>query len=426
MRFLLAAAFILLTTATLHAADDIPLAAAAELRARGGVGNIVAKLKEGGEVRIAYIGGSITAANGWRPKTTAWLQQQYPAAKIVETNAAIGGTGSDLGVFRFGRDVMAHKPHLIFVEFAVNDGGAAPAQIHRAMEGMVRQAWATDPAIDIIFVYTLVEGMAPTIAKGQFPRSASAMEQVADHYGIPTIHMGIEVSRLAAEGKMVMKANPKTDEEKAALKDKIIFSGDGVHPHANTGHEFYLHAVARSWEKMAASAAKPQPHKLPAPMRADNYERAKLVPLSAAKLSGGWEKLPADKGLGRNFGKYMPELYGAKTAGQTLTFRFKGTHIGFLDLLGPDCGQVSASVDGHPGKLFPRFDSYCTYPRIASFAAGHDLPEGSHTVTITTTAEPLDKAKILSRLNNTMDDPKRFEGNAWYVGWIMLVGEVEE
>ena len=100
------------------AADQAP---AGTCRPRDGLGNVLAKLEAGKEVRIAYFGGSITAADGWRPKTLAWFRRQFPKAKIQEINATIGGTGSDLGVFRYRQDVLQHKPDLVFVEFSVND-----------------------------------------------------------------------------------------------------------------------------------------------------------------------------------------------------------------------------------------------------------------------------------------------------------------
>ena len=44
--------------------------------------------------------------------------------------------------------------------------------------------------------------------------AASAMEKVADHYGIPTIHFGLEVSRLSQDGKLLWKSPlPKTPED---------------------------------------------------------------------------------------------------------------------------------------------------------------------------------------------------------------------
>lgn len=407
------------------AAQTYPLVDAVELRPRAGLPNAMRKLAGGEEVRVAYIGGSITAANGWRPMTTKWLAEKYPKAKVLETNAAIGGTGSDLGVFRFRRDVLEHKPDLVFIEFAVNDGGFQPDLILRTMEGMVRQAWRQDPRIDICFVYTMTDGMAPVLAEGKFPRSASAMEKVADYYGIPSIHMGMEVVRLHKEGRLVLRASPKTPEEKAALADKIIFSADGVHPHAETGHRLYSAAVARSISAMDG-VGKAGPRTVPQPLTPGNYENAKLVPISRAQLSAGWQQLDAQKhALAGRFARHLPDMHLATAAGESVSFRFRGTYAGFMDLLGPDCGQLLVSIDDGPPMKVARFDAYCTYHRIGSFAAGRDLPDGVHTVKVALDATPLDKAAILGRLNNRIDDPRRFEGLSWYVSQIMLIGDME-
>ncbi len=168
---------------------------AVEFTPRQGLPNFFAKLAAGGDVRVAYLGGSITAQPGWRPKTLTWFQQQYPKAKVSEINAAIGGTGSMLGVFRLQHDVLQHKPDLLFVEFAVNDSGTPPPSILQTMEGIVRQTWLANPRTDICFVYTLTQQMLGDLQGGKFPRAASTMEQVADHYGIPSIHMGVEVAQ---------------------------------------------------------------------------------------------------------------------------------------------------------------------------------------------------------------------------------------
>ena len=143
------------------AAADLPAyrrIKAEEVRAREGVGNVMKKIAAGQEVTVAYLGGSITAMNGWRNKTTDWLKATYPKATFKEINASIGGTGSDLGVFRLGRDVLAYKPDLLFVEFATNDGAQRPEQIWRCMEGIVRQTWKQDPLTDIVFTYTITTG----------------------------------------------------------------------------------------------------------------------------------------------------------------------------------------------------------------------------------------------------------------------------
>ena len=67
---------------------------AEEVRARDGIGNVMKKIRSGEEVTVAYLGGSITAMNGWRNKTTEWLRTTYPTASFKEIHAAIGGTGA--------------------------------------------------------------------------------------------------------------------------------------------------------------------------------------------------------------------------------------------------------------------------------------------------------------------------------------------
>src|SRR5229473_1136109 len=406
-----------------HAAASEELAPAVECQERNGLPNVLSKLKAGAEVRIAYFGGSITAQDGWRPKTLNWFRQQFPKARVSEINAAIGGTGSDLGVFRLQHDVLEHQPDLLFIEFAVNDGGSSSQQIYRCMEGIVRQTWRHDSTTDICFVYTLAGDMLETLQREQFPASASAMEKVADHYGIPSIHMGVEVARLEKTGKLLFKGEkPKTETEKAALGDKSLFSRDGVHPYTDSGHQRYLEAVVRSMARIE-KAGTPGPHPLPTPFVADNWEAAKMIPLSEAKLSPGWRRLDSPtNSLARSFGNRLPELWEAKEPGEFVSFKFRGTTARIYDLVGPDCGQLTIAVDDRPPVVTPRFNAYCTYHRLSTLSVAEGLPEGVHSVKITIHPEQPDKATILGQRHEKMDNPKRFDGTAWYAGATLLLG----
>ena len=419
----------LLSVCTVRGAEPYPLRDAVECTPRGGLPNAFSKLQAGKAVTIAYLGGSITAQPGWRPKTLAWLREQYPEATVNEVHAAIGGTGSDLGVFRLNHDVLRHRPDLLFVEFAVNDGGAPPDRIHRSMEGIVRQTWKADPNTDVCYVYTLTQGMLKDLQDGKCPRAASAMEALADHYGIPSIHMGLEVARLEAQGKVAFKApKPKTDEEKAALEGKVLFSGDGVHPYTDSGHQLYLEAVVRSMAQIKP-AGKPGPHTVGIPLVADNWERAKLVPFSRAKLSSGWQQLDQKTHhLAKRFANRMPEMWKATAAGETVSFRFRGTHVGFYDLLGPDCGQVTVTVDDGKPSLKRRFDGYCTYHRLSKLTAAAGLRDTVHTVKVEIHPDQPDKASILHkhRLPDFEKNPEKYDDTAWYVGALMLIGELVE
>ncbi len=406
---------------------DYPLVAAQECRPRKGMANFFAKANTpGAEVRIGYFGGSITAQPGWRVKTLAHFQKAYPQAKFTEINAAIGGTGSDLGVFRLKQDVLDLKPDLMFVEFATNDGGASPEQIHRCMEGIVRQTWAALPACDICFVYTLTEALSPAMLEGKFQRSASAMEAIADHYGIATIHMGMEVAKLAKEGRLEWKGKlPKTEAEKAAVGGKFVFAPDSVHPHVETGHELYLAAIVRSLEPIKSASKATGDHTLPAPFIASNYEQAKLLPITAATLSKGFTLLDAKTDVfGKKWANRMTSLHAGKQPGETIEFSFKGTRCAIYDIVGPDCGQVIVTLDDGPSRTVSRFDSYCVYHRLSTLTLGTDLTNTVHRVKIEIAATPPDKGKIITDKAAFAATPEKFVGTAFYPGAILLVGEV--
>lgn len=405
---------LVLILCALASAKDYPSVDAQEFRPRWGLPNFFAKCNHD-DIRVAYFGGSITAQAGWRVQTLAWMQKNWPKRHFTEINAAIGGTGSELGVFRFRRDVLSHKPDLIFIEFAVNDGGASPDSIVRCMEGIVRQAWEVDPSIDICFVYTFVDGWAKQLAGGQFPRAASVMEAVADRYGIPSIHMGLEAARMRQRGELVWRGKEKEQ------GGKMVFSADGVHPYPETGHKLYTAAVQRSFEKMQ-HLGQSGPHSLPAPLDPLNYEKAKLIPM--AQFPRSFTTMDASKGIAKAFGKYMPAMRLARP-GESITIQFTGTCLGFMDMLTPDSGLLETIVDGQPARDVARFDAFTNYPRIGSFFPARDLKDGPHTVNVKVTDKPLDKAAILAKNGNKIDNPARYAESNWYVSWIMLVGDLK-
>ncbi|MFB3881362.1 MAG: SGNH/GDSL hydrolase family protein [Armatimonadota bacterium] len=280
-------------------ADDPPSEPLAERHVRGGMPNVLAKLARGHAVRIVYLGGSITNADdGWRRQSLEWFRKQYPNANIEGINAAISGTGSDLAAFRLRQDVLKYEPDLLLVEFAVNDGWTSDGRIQRSMEGVVRQTWRALPNCDIVFVYTIHEGMLKELQRGQLPHSVKSHEIVADHYGIPSILFGLEVAQLEKDGRLIFTGSqPRTEAEKAALKGKVLFSADGAHPYPQ-GHALYVQALARSVAKMRGVGER-GPHALPQPLFLDNYEHVTMTPVERAKLSAGWRELDPNEGPDR-------------------------------------------------------------------------------------------------------------------------------
>jgi len=411
-----------------QAADkDYPLADAKEVQARGGLPNFFLKAQTtGAEVKIGYLGGSITAQRGWRVLTLDHFKKAYPQSTFTEINAAIGGTGSDLGVFRLQQDVLSKGPDLLFVEFAVNDGGADPQRIIRAMEGIVRQTWKANPKTDICFVYTITEALSPPMLEGKLQRSASAMEKVADFYGIPTITLGMEVARLAKSGQLLWKAPlPKTEADKAALGDKFVFAADGVHPHDSTGQVLYTQAIIRSLPSLAIANHAPTVHVSNLALDPANYERATLAPITAAKLSDGLA--PADMktaDYAKSWANRLPAMVRLTQPGQSIEFKFKGTHCAVYDIVGPAGGKVAVTLDGKKPFVVQRIDPYCTYNRLSTFTVGTDLPEGVHSVRLELLADPIDKAAVLAKNKNQIDKPERFAPLHFFPGALLILGEL--
>ena len=191
--------------------------------------NTLYQLERAKSLRVAYFGGSITEGGGeqgWRRLTTKWIEERWPDAEVTEINAAIGGTGTDLGVYRCDRDVIAHKPDLTFVEFAVNDSGFAPEHLSRTAEGIVRKLLSSNPAMDIVFVFTITKYIADKMLEGVPYTSRDIHSAIAAHYGLPRIDVGTVLS----------------DAANKAEKGWLEYTPDNVHPNA-AGYELWAAAM---------------------------------------------------------------------------------------------------------------------------------------------------------------------------------------
>ena len=289
---------------------------------RGGTPNLIEKLANGDNVKIAYMGGSITAKpGGWVQQSGAMIQAMYPGANVSEYLSAEGGKPTDHAVnipWVNGKtridDVVDQNPDVVFLEFAVNDRTHVAYENSLAnMETMVRKIWdpiTGNPNTDIVFVYTFrqtfdyivqqdqsyITGTGDLTAEppgpltntgaplgdsgrlddvailndGYYQLSAGAFEEVADYYGIPTIHMGIEsAARIPTDLRM------DGYDSSLVVEDGFeVFSPDGIHPHISTGHVWYTEAIERSFDKIKDVSGTVS-HALPAPIRS-----------SAAMMSG--------------------------------------------------------------------------------------------------------------------------------------------
>jgi lysophospholipase L1-like esterase len=348
------------------------------IKLRGGLQNSRAVFERTKMGHVAFIGGSITEMNGYRPMVVQNLRKRYPDTAFTVTDAGISSTTSTTGAFRLQDQVLFRGPvDLLFLEFAVNDdqdGHHTKVECIRGVEGIVRHLRKHNPNADVVVTYFVNEGMLETFKAGKDPLSSSSHDEVLKHYAIPGIELNREISQRIESGKLTWKQY------------------GGVHP-APDGNRICANMIERlldqAWAGPAAAEAKPHP--MPAPLDPNCYDGGRFLPPEAAKIGNGWKVETPDwaKLKGECRGRFKAEtLICATEPGATLTLPFTGRAIGAYLLAGPDAGTVDASIDGAPAKRFDLYHQHSGglhYPYTRVFDG--DLKPGAHVLTLTVVAD---------------------------------------
>lgn len=332
---------------------------------------------ESGKGTVAFMGGSITEMDGYRPMVMGDLQKRFPTTEFTWIDAGISSTCSTTGAMRLPEHVLAKgTPDLFFVEFAVNDdqdAGHAEREALRGMEGIIRQCRREHPKMDIVMTYFTNTGMIEKLQAGDDPVSVAAHSKVARHYDVPVIHLAEEVA-------IALKAGDYT------WKD---FGGVHPKPFGNRiAADMIAELCASSWDAPGASAKKPMEHAMPKPLDPLNYEHGRFLPAEAVK---GWEYgVPAWdtlKGGKRKryslFRCWVSEGAAKAEDAKVATVTFEGTGVGAFVLAGPDAGVVHHRVDGgtwQETNLKHHYSKGLHYPRTVMFAT--DLAAGKHTLDV--------------------------------------------
>lgn len=163
--------------------------------------NVFKRAADGEDIKAAYIGGSITEGYSdnitlkteekWVDMSTKWLNEQFPESDITYVNAGLSGTPSVLGNVRLQRDVLQYDPDIVFVEFAVNDGGETIYK--NAYESLVRTLLTQDKDIAVVLLFTIVESGHTC---------QPHMSQIGENYSLPMISLPDSVWVEMQEGRM--------------------------------------------------------------------------------------------------------------------------------------------------------------------------------------------------------------------------------
>lgn len=237
---------------------------------------VLAKARRGEPICVAAIGGSITAGGRntkdpmrrYVQQIAKWFEKTFPGLKVRFVNAGIGGTNSGYGALRVQRDVIAHQPDLVVVEYAVNDSTGI-SKLDESYEGVLRQLLSSSTnraVIELFFMHKDGKSAQPE------------QEALGRHYGLPMISFRDAVWPELQAGTVKWET----------IYDDVVHPNDAGHDIASELLRSFLNASLGKLPKNDRDLPAIAP--VPAPLISDTFERctmfraADLKPLSAE----GW------------------------------------------------------------------------------------------------------------------------------------------
>lgn len=269
----------------------------------------------GEPITLGYLGGSITQGSlasapefTYAARTTAWWQRRFPQANISMINAGIGGTSSHFGAARAARDLLAHHPDGVIVDFSVNDetNDYFPQAVSSAeffqetYEGVVRQLLAAPGAPAVLLLNNVYYDTG---------KSAQALHNaVGDHYALPHVSVRDTIWQQ-------LRAGQYTREQ---------LTPDGLHPN-DFGHGLLAEELARFFAQAEAAmpAALPEASAqapLPAPLTPNAYESARLLTSRTAPDAAALDGFCADPRPKEGLLDIFKEGWLGTAPGQRITF----------------------------------------------------------------------------------------------------------
>ena len=281
-----------------------------------------------GKATIGFIGGSITdqsSGSRWSENVCSWFSEKFPEVRFNIENAAIGGTGSDLAVFRAERDLLNRNCDIVFVEYAVNDFGEKTEKRMRSREGLIRKLLKENR--DLVITYTYIQDMYKDMINGRVPASIAEFEEIAIHYDISSVWMGLYALEELKKGRMRWEE----------------WLPDGLHPDFR-GSLSYAESVIGLLEEYLLT--KPNNtailagHKLPVAINKNNWENATILPFTEVSTKGPW--------LVRRWSKmsWTDQVLSTSAVGAELSFDFEGTGLALAFDFGKTASEFRYSIDG--------------------------------------------------------------------------------
>lgn len=298
---------------------------------------------EGASLNVVFLGGSLTwGARATDPQLTSYraqvgqrLRRHYPKAQFWFWDAAIGGTGSQLAVFRLERDVLSRRPDLVFLDYTVNDGPFDPVTDNKlaSYESVLRRILLESGA-PVVQMLLAVKGDA----------AGTSDPRLLDPY-----HKKISEAYGTALGDTVAFMRAKVLAGEADPDACWPYFPDVTHP----GDKGYALYAETAWQAFQDAVRRCRVAHVPAQMlHPDTYMRWKRQRLSqAGPLPEGWKPgLPTPLGVAFDFymSRWLDDVSVAQAGAAPLRVPFRGSVALLFGESSPKSGKFLAKIDGEP------------------------------------------------------------------------------
>lgn len=315
----------------------------------------------GASLKLGFIGGSVTLGDGpdrYSTVVTRRLRERL-GGPVQETNAGIGGTGSDFASFRAREDLLRAAPDIVFVEFAVNDA-ATPAAT-ASMEALIRQLLA-HPARPAVILLGMLRQDGANAQTAQLP--------VARHYDLPFLSVRDALWPALSDGQLIWGQLYR----------------DNVHP-AKAGHALIGSLIASYLEDVlggpAPTSASTSRAALPAPLFRSSANFGTTSMMDASGKNEGTIRLAKNDGWKIHEKSRHGPAWASETPGSELRFEFEGNVVAVLvHRAMENAGDIEASVDGGPFRRFSLHIPYKLMDNSHVIPLADALPNGSHTLVV--------------------------------------------
>lgn len=375
----LAAIGVLAMTRTTVAAEPVaPVASFQEFDRRA---------KNGEALNVVFFGGSLTwGANATDPQRTSYrglmsdyLRQRYPKAPLVFHDAAIGGTGSKLGMFRLERDVLSRKPDLVLLDFSANDGmWDSDVPTLASYESLLREMIGKGIPVEQVFL-----GFKFNVGAQWAPEK---VQRVIDHKKLA-----------AAYGTATADALSHIQDELTAGRAKIdtLWPIDGAHPD-DPGYRLFFEAARDGFDQGVREG---RVCKVPKePVFSAEYMTRKRIRLVDSPLPTGWHRVKTYRtsmwfdGLAS---RWMDDVACCdakdKDTVAPLKMEFEGTMVGIFGEAEDEGVPFKVLIDGkpvmyHPNPKVPASETWTWGMKVGRLFAWRELANsltpGKHTLEI--------------------------------------------